>query len=539
MKQYKLIQVALLAILLFGWAGCSQNEEEVPGNARNGIVLNVTDTGLISNEPSTRTEDTGFVTTFTQGDQIGLFAVKDGAILDEINNMPFTFNGSSWSGKPILYDERLAGVTFYAYYPYQPDMSGKTDLAGDDFFAPLVAGWELTTEQSDQKAYAKQDLMTSNATALIGENGNYTLSFQLTHRMSLVVVKLPSTRYIFTDAEGVAMPEETPYVAMPVDVAFYLDNVGEGNKIAPYYDAKQDEYRLLRKPSSENQIIGHYNDKQCTLDTAEKMKEGKYKRFVVDGGYKEVTHYLQVGDLYNADGSLISKDAKEADIESDRCIGVVCWVGNPQPSVLYAAEKDGYTSAQDVLSREHPNCVNGLVVSLNTVNDKFVNGTAAEMRIWYRKNFTDAANFIDLSGNFYDGSKTTSTTVAERDRILGYNNTRVIEAYNDANSSDLQVLQVLDTYQKTVVAPAISTNWFLPSVQELRNMQDKNGLLTTLNNQIAKVQGASIEIGTQYWSSTERNASNMYYVSYTATSSSVNTGGKKVDARAYRFVLAF
>lgn len=84
MKQYKLMQVALLAILLFGWAGCSQNEEEVPGNVRNGIVLNVTDTGIISNEPSTRTEDTGFVTTFTQGDQIGLFAVKDGAILDEI-----------------------------------------------------------------------------------------------------------------------------------------------------------------------------------------------------------------------------------------------------------------------------------------------------------------------------------------------------------------------------------------------------------------------------------------------------------------------
>lgn len=64
--------------------------------------------------------------------------------------------------------------------------------------------------------------MTSNATALIGENGNYSLSFQLTHRMSLVVVKLPSTRYIFTDAEGVAMPEETPYVAMSVDVAFIL-----------------------------------------------------------------------------------------------------------------------------------------------------------------------------------------------------------------------------------------------------------------------------------------------------------------------------
>ena len=87
---------------------------------------------------------------------------------------------------------------------------------------------------------------------------------------------------------------------------------------------KKDEYRLLRKPSSENQIIGHYNDKQCTLDTAEKMKEGKYKRFVVDGGYKEVTHHLQVGDYYYADGSVVS--GNEAEPAKDNCIGIVCWV---------------------------------------------------------------------------------------------------------------------------------------------------------------------------------------------------------------------
>ena len=70
MKQYKLMQVALLTILLFGWAGCSQNEEEVPGDVWNGIVLDVTDTGMFNNEPSTRTEDTGFVTTFTKGTRL-------------------------------------------------------------------------------------------------------------------------------------------------------------------------------------------------------------------------------------------------------------------------------------------------------------------------------------------------------------------------------------------------------------------------------------------------------------------------------------
>ena len=534
MKQYKLIQVALLAILLFGWAGCSQNEEEVPGNAQNGIVLNVTDTGLISNEPSTRTEDTGFVTTFTQGDQIGLFAVKDGAILDEINNMPFTFNGSSWSGKPILYDDRLAGVTFYAYYPYQPDMSGKTDLAGDDFFAPLVAAWELTTEQSDQKAYAKQDLMTSNATALIGENGNYSLSFQLTHRMSLVVVKLPSTRYIFTDAEGVAMPEETPYVAMPVDVAFYLDNVDEGNKIAPYYDAKQDEYRLLRKPSSENQIIGHYNDKQCTLDTAEKMKEGKYKRFVVDGGYKEVTHYLQVGDYYYADGSVVS--GSEGDPSKDNCIGVVYYVGNPQPSYLYSG---AISTTQDVLKREHVSCVHGLVLCISP-NDNDIwgdGGNGKYITEWYNS-WGNNADYVTLDGYYYQESGKR----VNLERLLGYNNTRVLGEFAKQSSNfSCVALDKLAACQTNFRAPVTTSDWYLPSAYDMSVMWNNlNKLNTSLNN---VGENNKLELDVLYWTSNERNKDLLYYAQFSSskvTINSVSANSKKASSKMYyKFALAF
>lgn len=534
MKQYKLMQVALLAILLFGWAGCSQNEEEVPGNVRNGIVLNVTDTGIISNEPSTRTEDTGFVTTFTQGDQIGLFAVKDGAILDEINNMPFTFNGSSWSGKPILYDDRLVGVNFYAYYPYQSEMTGKTDLIGDDFFAPLAAGWDLTTEQSDQKAYAKQDLMTSNATALIGENGNYSLSFQLTHRMSLVVVKLPSTRYIFTDAEGVAMPEETPYVAMSVDVAFYLDNVEEGTKISPYYDAKKDEYRLLRKPSSENQIIGHYNDKQCTLDTAEKMKEGKYKRFVVDGGYKEVTHHLQVGDYYYADGSVVS--GNEAEPAKDNCIGIVCWVGNPMPSVLYKdVAGTPYTATNDALLRSHPNCVHGLVMSLYTETGKFSPALTQSIHDWFMTtSFT--SSYVSVTG-YYDANENNKNKPL---RFLGYNNSEVLDLYYDTFKTDFECFQYQDDCESSFPSPSITTGWYVPSSGELVALQDKdNSLESKLNTKLIKVSDKTMDISATYWSSTERNNKNMYIVTYSKTAGSAGTGGVKTNTYTYRFFLGF
>lgn len=533
MRQYKLIQVALLATLLLGWSGCSLNETEVPENAPNQVVLNVTDIGLNNSGATTRTEDEGFVTTFTQGDQIGLFAVKDGAVLDEINNIPFTYNGSSWSGKPILYDDRLEGVTFYTYYPYQPDMSDKIDIAGEDFFAPLVAGWELTTEQSNQKEYAKQDLMTSGATALIGENGNYTLSFQLAHRMSLVVVKLPSTRYVFTDAEGVIMPEETPYVAMPVGVTFYMDQAEEGNKISPYYDKKKDEYRLLRKPASGNMIIGHYNGKQCTFETADKMVQGKYKRFVVDGGYKEVTHNLQVGDFFYADGSIIGANEEPS---ADNCIGVVYYVGNPQPSYLYP---EVISSKQDVLKRECPNCVHGLVLSISP-NDSDIwgdGGTGKYITEWYNS-WSGNTDYVTLDGYYYlEGGKRVNL-----ERLLGYNNTRVIEEFAKQTSGfSCKALDKLSDCQANYQAPAITSNWYLPSAYDMTVMWDN---LNKLNANLNKVgENNKLELNDLYWTANERNKDLLYYAQFTASKVTINSASsnsKKNSSKMFhRFVLAF
>lgn len=540
MKQYKFIQKLLLAVLALGCVSCSQ-DEETQVNQQNLVVLNVTDTGLVSSESQTRTADEGFVTTFTQGDQLGLFAVKDGVIMDEINNMQLTYNGSSWSGKPILYDERLEGVVFYAYYPYQADMTGKTDLQGeDDFFAPLVDSWNLTNAQSDQKEYAKQDLMTSGKTELIGENGNYSLSFQLSHRMSLVVVKLPSTHYLFTDAEGTVLPEEIPYIAKPNPASISFE-IGK-EKILPYYDAAKDEYRLLRKPSSAETITGYYNGKKCLLVTEGKMEQGKYKRFVVDGGHQEKKHHLQVGDFYYADGNIVSVTDENPPVKG--CIGVVYYVGNPQPSVLYNKMEnptDGYTADQDVLLREHANCTHGLVISLNTAKNTF--GPKNEMRIWFVKNFVGASKYIDLSGNFYDTStgKTTSTTVKERDRILGYNNTRIIELYSESQTEEFMALEVLKEHRNSVLAPNISSDWYLPSAQELVLLQNKENVLTKLiAPQIKKVyEESQMSIADTYWSSTERNASNMYYMKYSAEKASPQTGGVKSNTFEYRFTLVF
>ena len=525
MKQYKFIQKLLLAVLALGCASCSQ-DEETQVNQQNLVVLNVTDAGLVSSESQTRTADEGFVTTFKKDDELGLFAVKGGVIMDEINNMRLTYNGSSWSGKPILYDERLEGVVFYAYYPYQADMTGKTDLQGeDDFFAPLVDSWNLTNAQSDQKEYAKQDLMTSGKTELIGENGNYSLSFQLSHRMSLVVVKLPPTHYLFPDAEGPVLPEETPYIAKPNPASISFE-IGK-EKILPYYDAAKDEYRLLRKPSSAETITGYYNGKKCSLVTEGKMEQGKYKRFVVDGGHQEKKHHLQVGDFYYADGNIVSVTDENPSVKG--CIGVVYYVGNPQPSVLYNKMEnptDGYTADQDVLLREHANCTHGLVVSLgNETYDEAI--LWSDTRRFFINDWLKEQSFSDDYISIY------GYNYPEQKRMLGYNNTKILELYTAVK---MNVIEQMKNYRREVLTPkTVSTEWYLPSQYELFTiLYDETDIL---NSQLSKIGGQTLQVG-EYWSSTER-ANYLMYSLVLGSNSIKETAAKDTDKCFYRFALAF
>ena len=67
---------------------------------------------------------------------------------------------------------------------------------------------------------------------------------------------------------------------------------------------------------------------------------------------------MQVGDYYCADGKIISV---ESETVPENVIGLVCYVGNIQPSVTH----DEYTETQDALRRDYPNCTHGLVVAVN------------------------------------------------------------------------------------------------------------------------------------------------------------------------------
>ena len=264
---------------------------------------------------------------------------------------------------------------------------------------------------------------------------------------------------------------------------------------------------------------------------------------------------LKVGDYFCADGNLVSRDCKPEEVP-DNCIGIVYYVGNPQPSVMYkdieeVAEqplttkiKDG---ARDVLKRDYPNCVHGLVFALSSANataaarfgssssfayyQTFVNKGLDETYLWWHTDQPkNAVNFNVETDLFCNG-------------LLGYNNTEVLYIINDMATTPLGGCQdmfnvQLIPYRTQVSTPDnLSTEWYLPSLGELRIISDNKEVI---NSSLEKIAGAEQlwAVGGKYWSSTY-NANGYMWVGGN-TGVFVASGGHVKNGKEYfRFSLAF
>ena len=69
----------------------------------------------------------------------------------------------------------------------------------------------------------------------------------------------------------------------------------------------------------------------------------------------KINHTLQVGDYFCADGKIVSVDAETV---PENVIGIVCYVGNSQPSVTHT---ELYSAEVDALRRDFPACTHGMV----------------------------------------------------------------------------------------------------------------------------------------------------------------------------------
>ena len=230
----------------------------------------------------TRASTSGNTFKFTTGDEIGLIAVKNGSVVSQYNNVKLAYSGSGrWRGVNI-YD---CGATSYiAYYPYRPDMAGKTSVDA------IKSAFPIQDDQSTETNFNASNLLTATAT-LSGS----TLRFNFTPAFAMVEVTVPDV------LEGYSNVNEEDYT--------YKIHGGTGNPVFALksYKISDKTYRRIIKSATPTEIKVTYNvENGYTLATYTKsvnISAGYYKKLLLQGTIKR---NLQVGDyIYYSNGSLV------------------------------------------------------------------------------------------------------------------------------------------------------------------------------------------------------------------------------------------
>lgn len=486
MKIYNYISMLFLAGTAM-LASCTQSEElDGEMDATDAFQISVSDNGF-QNIDGTRATENGYATKFVNGDAIGVFGVKGTTVVKDIVNRKFTMQDGLWEleGNSIEYkSSEFKGMKFFAYYPYNESVTFDPTNENDPF-ATYVGNWEVGNDQSAEN-YTKYDLMTSLGEAQ-GERLKGKVSFVMEHRMALAVFNKPQITYDFTN-EGVA-----DYILKTDFTSFSLN----GKAASPYYQESTDTYRFLLKPGTENVVKNAYTGvKTMECEIRANLQKGASKLYTIQDPNKYL-QALAIGDYLCADGSIVSKDATVP----TNAIGVVFYVGNPQPSVTHPEK---VTAAKDALLRDYPNAVHGLVMALNNTQADMTNMGAPN------NSYSDYVKGDEKLNAKYTLCNTKATT--DFPGYMGYNNTAILllthETYNDRY---LSTVEQINKYKEAVALPANVTPWYIPSFTELvliaANME-------ALNKAVSQVSGTELVQSTGatgfYWSSTERNGNTQW-----------------------------
>ena len=545
--QFVAVVVLVSAFLL---TGCSENE--LPGDENTDtnhtiFAIEVSDGGYApaaGEKPDTRATENDYTTQFTAGDKIGVFAVKNGAIVDGVNNLCLVATAETDAGDGSLVWKTEggetpiipAGAAYYAYYPWQSHdkIAGKVNALAtgvDDFFADLVKNWAPSTNQGTYTDYTGSDLMIASGTP-----SGKSLSFSMQHKMALVVINLPKTKYKLTNASG--------------DVRDYTADGAPDTKFNGFtpYRMSDGTYRYLIKPAATEKLSGSYTN--ATSATAEwefeaSVTAGQYGKYAIDSGtIIEKTHQLQAGDFFMKDGTLLGKGETPTEAQQAACIGIVYWVGD-------------ITGEDPLLKRDKPGCIHGLVVSLwdmpapdnGNVRMTWTYGGYEYVDDWLRSTTWMGGN--SRPDDF--------SSIQVTDKMQGYANTIALKEYNnyvESESEDgygpegnkrVKPVKGLDAFQNSHPAPSNSSGWYWPSVYELQyvcwgqgNRQGIKGWNEILNPQIQKVRGSNVFGTFGYWSSTEVSDNSNYAWWLNFRVGNVNYNGYK-DGPIYRVrpLLAF
>ena len=469
----------LMACAVIVLCGCQSNEPEQA--SEKGLSFEVfSQSSSAQRIRRVHTDGKTLTTTFAVGDKAGVFAIHDGKVLSQVDNLCLTLNASGiWvPSRVVPYTDEYAQAQFYAYFPYRESVA--VNPGASDPFEAVRQDYVVPADQSTADKFASADLMTSAACVM---NELRAVKLPLQHRMALVNMELPNRSYIFTNADI------EPYVVVaPTNVLFML---GE-KEVKPFFDENTQSYMLVIKPETEQTLAISYDNAgkthQSEITTLANIWSGEYASFSIDGGADIRTHTLQQGDFMLADGGLLSKDATDAEVEAVKAdiVGVVYQIGTTE-----------------AIQTDFPNCKHAVVLALTETGAKSKWGDKVaspeyvpELKDWW----TAYGLTVDKENEIKDPAST--TLIAK-----GYENTKAwlsipkdMLIANDNGDVYLANTKFHDTYaawsQVHPLPEALTTDWFVPSLREWLNISDAGEAIAT---SLSRAGGNSV-LTDEYWS---------------------------------------
>ena len=503
MKQHHSIfppAASLACALILMLAACTSDAlDELPPAGTDPdarpLTITVSDGGMYATG-QTRAQERGYSTVFTEGDRIGLYVVKDGTL--EVKNLCLTLQGGKWTlpagASQLLYSP---GRSYHAYYPYRKDgdLNGKVSPGDEDFFKSVVENWPVELIQRTYAQYTASDLMTAR-----GVYSNHTLSFAMEHRMSLLILQVPATKYTYTEKiDGREISKSYyRYTAVISENSYWQENpctarLLVNTKNSTILDPGPYEYYYKGNRETFNFDYSQLN-----------LQPGKYTVHKVGDNEagKEEFRSLAAGDYYMQDGSILPGDevSNLSRDEQESCLGVVFWVGEKPDHLLYYIHwtHTGNKRGDHLLMHDHPGCVHGIVVALRDAGK-------AE---WSSTSMSDTYTW--LVSYAATGQEAEKKLILESTRVFGYNTSRYIQWYRDYGGQRAEAYDAIEAFARTNPTPAGCSGWYFPSDYEMYimtrgtlDLDEDYHMDTLLDVQFEKAGGSKFNTDDFYWSGTD------------------------------------